>query len=138
MITETMSMSTKIAHALALTLLGMGVVFTALIIISVALDALRVIIAGLEDKTPRRPYPVKNLNLIKNRPVGLQEKKELIAAITAAVAAYAGSKTDRFMVRSIRPRHQNNPLWSSAGRQQQMAQRLKLAAKSIFRRLHPF
>jgi len=138
MITETMLISTKIAYALSLTLLGMGVVFIALILISVALDALRVIITGLENKTTIRPYPVKNAIPMKNRPAASQENKALIAVITAAVAAYAGSKTNGLVIKSIRARRRNNPLWSSVGRQLQMAEGSKLAAKSVFRRLYPF
>jgi len=137
MITETMLMSTKIAHALSLTLLGMGVVFIALTLVSVALDALRMITAGLEKRTTPRPYTSQKPNLIKPRSTDLSAEKALIAVITAAVAAYEGLKTDRFVIKSIRPRRQDSLLWSSAGRQQQMAQRLELAAKAGARRPHP-
>lgn len=128
MFTETMSLSTMLTNALGLTVLGMGVVFAVLFLISMALDALRKIIAGFEKKKSLSLSPGNDRNItIERRKFRREEKEELIAAITAAVAAF--SKTEGFIVRSVRPMRQNNPLWGSTGRLQQMEQRLSIQSK---------
>jgi sodium pump decarboxylase gamma subunit len=128
MFTETMLLSTMIAKALGLTILGMGVVFMVLFLISIALDALREIIVGFEKKKSLSLSPGNDRNItIERRKHSPGEKEELIAVITAAVAAF--SKTEGFIVRSARPIYQNNPVWGSAGRLQQMEQSLSLQNK---------
>ena len=128
MFTETMLLSTILTKALGLTILGMGVVFTVLFLISIALDALRKVIVGFEKKKslPLSPENDRNITTERRKP-RREEKEELIAVITAAVAAF--TKTKGFIVRSVRPMYQNNPVWGSAGRLQQMEQRLSIQNK---------
>ena len=128
MFTETMLLSTMLTKALGLTILGMGVVFTVLFLISIALDALRKVIVGFEKKKSLSLSPENDRNItIERRKHRREEKEELIAVITAAVAAF--SKTEGFIVRSVRPMYQNDPVWGSAGRLQQMEQRLSIQNK---------
>ncbi len=128
MFTETMLLSTILTKALGLTILGMGVVFTVLFLISIALDALRKVIVGFEKKKSPALSPENDRNItIERRKPRREEKEELIAVITAAVAAF--SKTKGFIVRSVRPMYQNNPVWGSAGRLQQMEQSLSIQNK---------
>lgn len=51
MFTETMLTSAKLTNGLGLTLLGMGVVFMLLTIISVVLDVLRIVVSALEHRS---------------------------------------------------------------------------------------
>lgn len=125
MFSENLSIGIKLANGLGLTIVGMGVVFTALILISIALDALRVISDSLDR---RRSTPADS-----GKPSGAApkdppeaEENQLVAVITAAVAAASGTTRDAFVVRSIRPRPSGDPVWSLAGRQQQMKDRLQI------------
>ena len=54
MFTETMGIGVKLANGLGLTILGMGVVFAILAILSFSLDILRICLAS---ETERRPIP---------------------------------------------------------------------------------
>jgi len=119
MFTETMLTSAKLATGLGLTLLGMGVVFMLLMIISAVLDVLRMVVSALE----RRSATVsvnEGHNRNFNARVTPREKEALVAVITAAVVAFTGTRSDGLIIKSIRPRIENNPLWSSVGRQLQM------------------
>lgn len=123
MFTDTMLISTKLANGLGLTIVGMGVVFVTLILISLALDALRVISAALEKESLQVP-PGIDIQLVTAAPE--EDEEELVAVITAAVAASTDTATDDFIIRSIRPRPFQDSLWSLAGRKQQMKDRLSI------------
>ena len=123
MFTETMSISAKLMSGLGMTIVGMGVVFCALALISVALDLLRMCCAGpatadlsAAGRTPVRCLDDGGLNR-------QQEAEPLVAVITAAVAAYTGTRREAFRIRSIRPIREGTCLWGLAGRQQQMKER---------------
>jgi len=123
MFTETMLISAKLATGLGLTIVGMGVVFATLILISLSLDALRVISAALEKENlqvlPGVDIQVETASLE-------EDEKELVAVITAAVAASTDTATDDFIIRSIRSRPFQDSIWSLAGRKQQMKDRLSI------------
>ena len=112
MFPETMSIVEKLTNGFGLTILGMGVVFAVLAVLSFALDGLRVLLA---DKAPP-PVPEK---IDENR-----DNEVLMAVITAAIAAFTEKSEDTLIVKSIRRRPQTEPGWGAVGRQQQMADRL--------------
>ena len=121
MFTETMLISTKLANGLGLTIVGMGVVFVTLILISLSLDALRVISAAL-DKESLQVLP--GIDVQEEIAIPEEDERELVAVITAAVAASTDMAADGFIIRSIRPAIQEESLWGLAGRKQQMKDRL--------------
>ena len=122
MFTETMLTSAKLTNGLGLTLLGMGVVFMLLTIISGVLDVLRIVVSALEQRSSSvRINEGRSRNF--NARVKPREEEALVAVITAAVAAFTGTRSDGLIIKSIRPRIENNPLWSSVGRQLQMKPR---------------
>lgn len=88
------------------TLMGMGVVFAILILISVIIYGFR-IIAYLQNrpkKSSQAEGQDKVVEQIVQREEQLQDDLELAAVIAAAVAAATGSSTDDFVVRSIKRR----------------------------------
>jgi len=122
MFTETMLTSAKLTNGLGLTLLGMGVVFMLLTIISAVLDVLRMVVSALEQRSSS--VSINNGRSQNfNARVKPREEEALVAVITAAVAAVTGTCSDGLIIKSIRPRIENNPLWSSVGRQLQMKPR---------------
>jgi sodium pump decarboxylase gamma subunit len=119
MFPETMSIGAKLTNGLGLTILGMGVVFAILIALSFSLDALRVFLAG-EVKKP--PTSVKEKT---KKVIGVKEdKEELVAVITAAIAANEEISPEMLVVKSIRQLPRKDPLWGSVGRQRLMQDQL--------------
>ena len=96
----------KMAKAGLNTPMGMGTVFSVLILISLLIFCFRFIPNGQTKKAPEKsaapaPVPV-------SAPVQAQKQLtddlELVAVITAAIAASTGTSSDGFVVRSIRRR----------------------------------
>ena len=118
MFQETMSIGAKLTNGLGLTILGMGVVFAILLVLSLSLDALRVFLA---DKVKKPPASVKEET---KEAIGINEdQEELVAVITAAIAANEETSPDTLVVKSIRQLSQKYPLWGSVGRQRQVQNR---------------
>lgn len=92
------------------TLLGMGTVFAVLIFISIIISLFRFIPSG--NKKPAQAAPVKAETVpVVEETVEETDDLELIAVISAAIAAAEGTSTDGFVVRSIRRRSANR--WNS-------------------------
>lgn len=92
------------------TLLGMGTVFAVLIFISIIISLFRFIPSG--NKKPAQAAPVKAETVpVVEETVEETDDLELIAVISAAIAAAEGTSTDGFVVRSIRRRPANR--WNS-------------------------
>ena len=90
------------------TLLGMGTVFAVLILISLIIYAFGMIPKLLPKKEEKTETVVKTDNVISQiaEKEELSDDLELVAVISAAIAAYEGSgSTDGFVVRSIRKAH---------------------------------
>ena len=125
--TETMSMGERFINSLAITILGMSVVFVVLIIIAYSLELLRII---FKEKNTKENQVLKNVaetTNVRNLMPATQENVEdidLLLLITAAVAAEEDSSTDDFFVKSIKPLVQKDTIWASAGRQQNMSKKM--------------
>ena len=124
--TETMSMGEKLINSLAITVLGMTVVFAVLIIIAYSLELLRIIFKEKDTKDNQMLKNVLETTNVQNLMPATQENVEdidLLLLITAAVAAEEDSSTDNFFVKSIKPLAQKDTIWASAGRQQNMSKK---------------
>lgn len=119
--TESMSMAEKFINSIAITILGMGVVFVVLIIIAYSLELLRIAFKekSSEEKGTAKTREQSRVNIA---PKGQEhiEDLDLLLLITAAVAAQEHSSTHDFFVRSIKQLPQNDNVWASVGRQQNM------------------
>lgn len=96
----------KMQKALLNTAMGMGTVFVMLIIISLLISCFR-IIPMLEAKLKRKNEPVprqEEMPAAVAVPAAKTDDLELIAVITAAIAAGTGQSADDFVVRSIKRR----------------------------------
>ena len=94
------------------TVLGMGTVFVVLIFISLIISLFRFIPAlqnafgRKPEKTTEAPAAVEDAPVIVDAAAETDDM-ELVAVISAAVAAAEGTTTDGFVVRSIRRRPSN-------------------------------
>ena len=128
MFTENMMLGAKLASGAGLTIVGMGVVFAVLVLISIALDILR-LTSAVQNKNSLGSNAENSVQHVKQsgkQTISAEGDAELIAVMTAAVASSQGMETDRFVITAIRPKNRQSSLWSLAGRQQQMIERLRL------------
>ena len=108
-------------EGLIVTALGMGVTFAALIALSFMLDVLRILFYK-EKKAP--------IQLVKEKPVKPSEEVteeldqgELVAVITAAIAASLQTTTHNILVRNITRVGDATPVWGKSGRLDQINSR---------------
>lgn len=93
------------------TLLGMGTVFAVLIFLAFVISLMKYIPALLDKLSKKDKAPAQEAKpvVVEAAPaVEETDDLELIAVITAAIAAQEGTSTDGFVVRSIRRRPSNN------------------------------
>lgn len=96
----------KMANAGLNTLMGMGVVFTVLILISLIIYGFK-IFPYLEQKKKKNEKAIVSAtdeNVQEIPAVTATDDLELVAVIAAAIAASTGTSTDDFVVRSIKRR----------------------------------
>lgn len=94
------------------TVLGMGTVFAVLIFLAFLISLIKYIPPFVEKLTKKTVEP-ENIPAPKVETPAAEENEytddlELVAVITAAIAAQEGTSTDGFVVRSIRRRPSNN------------------------------
>jgi len=105
----------------------MGLVFVALVVISYLIRTLR-IVSNIEnretkkvDKLNEEPKVVKEpLNTSANE----NDDEELVAVITAAIAATLSRSSENIIIRNIKRISQDTPAWAKAGRQEQIYNKL--------------
>ena len=103
------SLGTMLANAGANTLIGMGVVFAVLILISFIIYLFKFIHRAEEKMAGRKkeneektPGTVTETEKQEAPGSGAADSTELVAVIAAAIAAYEGKSADGIIVRSIR------------------------------------
>ena len=97
---QVQTLGEKMTNAALNTLMGMGVVFTVLILISLIISCFKFLSRfekGKEDVAPVPPAV--------EEAIAAQDDLELAAVIAAAIAASTGTSTDDFVVRSIKRRY---------------------------------
>ena len=118
-----MTLGEKFINSIGLTILGMVIVFVVLIILSYALDLLRII--GTDKKNPHLAKKVEQpTNSASAAEVPQEDDGEIIAVITAAIASLSGSSIENFFIKSIKPVPQKSNIWASTGRTERMLDRL--------------
>lgn len=119
---KTMTTSEKIMASFQVTLLGMAITFVALmilwgliIVMGKALNTTKPIKKETKvEKTSSAPAPVPQVD----QDAG--ESEELVAVITAAIAASLNTSTHNIVVKNIVRIPDPTPAWGQAGRTEQM------------------
>lgn len=117
-----MPMSEKLLATLYVTILGMGITFLVLIFLQYCIVFMS---AMLNRGKSKEAVEVKETNVSLNRPIPAafqpeHEDEELIAILTAAVAACMGRSADRIVVRNVLRLQDGTPNWAKAGLLEQM------------------
>jgi len=101
-----MTLGEKMANAGLNTLMGMGVVFLVLILISFIIYLLKFVNVADRKSAGKKANQDKPVEVKTQEAVAVEEElvddTELVAVIAAAIATYEGTSTDGFVVRSIR------------------------------------
>lgn len=129
---EALSIGERIGTSLFVTLLGMGITFVALIAIWGMTVLMSRIIISMENKN--KPVPAATVQVSKPSaaepvaapgpgPQAPEEDENLIAVLTAAIAASLNTSMHNIVVRNVRQLPDATPAWSRAGRSEQMSSR---------------
>lgn len=112
------TMGEKMRQAGLNTIMGLGIVFIMLIFLSFIIGLFKHIskleakINGKSASEPAKPAPVQAPAPVVEEEEELADDGELVAVIAAAIAAYEGTSTDGFVVRSIKK--SNSRKWKRA------------------------
>lgn len=120
-----MTMNEKLLATLYVAILGMGITFLVLVFLQYCIKLMSTLLNG---KNPKAAMTVKESNVSLERPVPpsfqpeqkQEDEEELIAVLTAAVAAHLGQSADRIVVRNVRRLSEGAPNWARAGLIDQM------------------
>ena len=123
-----MGMADKLLATGYVILLGMGITFVALILIWFITAMMSKMIQTFEkSKNPSKtmPEPAKMINTAPVQPVyETEDDGELIAIITAAIAASMNTSMHQIRVSNIRRIQDTTPVWGKTGRNDVMGSRM--------------
>lgn len=125
---HSMSTAEKLNAGLATTVLGMGITFTALVILQFVMSWMDKLLnrrpaitsdsaAGIQEKSQEIPAA-------ESTPKPEHDENELIAAITVALATQLKTSVDNIVIRDIERIDTHAPAWHKAGIIEQMNSRL--------------
>lgn len=129
---HTLSMNDKMISSLMVTVLGMGVTFIGLIAIQYMMQLTSIIVRGIENKVNNAvtidKSPASQPKTIQVIPKAIESAsteltEELVAVITAAIAASLETHTGNIVIKNIRRVSPNTPAWAVAGRSEQLGSR---------------
>lgn len=106
--------SDLIGAGLAYTVMGILIVFLILVIIMMVIKAMALLSGEKKVKKPVVEAPVQSAPETVSETAPETDDLELVAVITAAIAAMTGESTSDFVVRSYKKVHGN--AWNKAGR----------------------
>lgn len=123
---QTLSISDKLTAGLVTTILGMGITFTALILLQFIISWMDKILNNGK-KAPIKPAAAKVTEA--KQPDNAQENhyhddKELVAVIATAIAMKMRTSVDNIVIKNIEKLDDRSPAWNRAGIIEQMNSRL--------------
>jgi sodium pump decarboxylase gamma subunit len=125
---QQMSMGDRVMASLQVTLLGMGITFVALVVLwGVIIVFSKTIVAIENSKNPKVKVVETNIAPALSAATVVSDEEdetELVAVITAAVAASLGTTVHNIVVKNITRVHDATPAWGRMGRTEQMNSRL--------------
>ena len=119
---KTLSFASKFLAGLVTTLLGMGITFTALIILQVLISLMDRLINTSVAPPKKAPPPAQVVSIAE--PDERVDSNELIAVITSVVAMQLNTTASNIVIRNIERIEDRSPLWNRAGIIEQMNSRL--------------
>ena len=119
-----MSENISIGDSLIVTLFSIVMVFLVLIVISIFISMLKNLNKSEKPKNIKDNKDIKESNIEDKAVVKVESNKiddeEIVAVISAAIAASLGKKSHQISIKSIRRINNSSTAWSSAARQEQI------------------
>lgn len=113
-----MTVSEALVEGLSTTVVGLAIVFSVLLILMIVLKLFEKIFYKPNNLAEKKAEPVKQeaqKPAVSVNPVGDENDEELIAVLTAAVAASLNTSTYNLKIKSYRRVQNNAPAWNKAG-----------------------
>ncbi len=112
-----MPLNDRLVATLYVILLGMGITFIALILIWGLTTLMSKIVAGVDNtQKPVAATAAKSTANAATATAAVEDDTELVAVITAAVAATLGTSSSQFVVTNITRTVDQTPVWGRVGR----------------------
>lgn len=109
-----MTLGEALVHGVQTTVLGMLTVFSVLIILMLAIAVMKKVFYKPEVKAPVPAPAVPVQSTVEEVPEN-EDEEELIAVLTAAIAASLNTSTYNLKIKSYRRTDKRNPAWNTAG-----------------------
>ncbi|BHH83958.1 OadG family protein [Desulforhopalus sp. 52FAK] len=121
---ESLSMGDKVTASLITTVLGMGITFSALIVLLFIMNWMNKIL-NKEPVAVTTNQPAPAPQTTPKPPAKPQvDENEVVAAITTAIAMSLGTSASNIVIRNIEKVENRTPQWNRAGVIEQMNSRL--------------
>jgi len=120
---QSLSTSDKLYAGLATTILGMGITFSALVILQFVIAFMN----KLLNKNEKQPSPTIKAPVTPKPSPAVEDEQddtELIAVITATIAMRLKTSVSNIVIRNIEKTEDQSPAWNRAGIIDQMNNRL--------------
>jgi sodium pump decarboxylase gamma subunit len=122
-IIQSLSMSDKMLAGLVTVCLGMGITFSALIILQFIISWMDKLL-NRSTKNTEPPLNAPHITTPETQPQTIQNDTELIAVISSVIAMQMATTVDNIVIRNISKIESSAPVWSRAGITDQMNNRL--------------
>jgi len=121
-------LSNLFSEGIVVTIIGMGTVFSVLILLWLVLELMKKIFDKVEKQeqtTATNSQQEQTFDFMEEREKSEEiNDEELIAVLTAAVAASLNQSTYNLKVTSFRRVNNVSPIWNTVGRQEQLETRI--------------
>lgn len=115
-----------ISEAVMVMLFSMSIVFLVLLIISFMMDLIRVVFGKKEESKVIEVVNKPNNNLVTEteKDENIEDDKEIVAVIMAAIAAQNSCSIRDIKLKSIKRTNNYSQVWKEAGKQENMLNRI--------------
>lgn len=122
---QTLSTSDKLTAGLITTLLGMGITFSALVILQFVISWMDKILnnSRIQSEKPTAP-PAAEPEPRQAPNDAVQDDNELVAVIASVIAMKMKTSVDKIVIKNIEKIEDHSPAWNRAGIIEQMNSRL--------------
>lgn len=120
----TLAASDKMFAGLITTILGMGITFTALVVLQFIIGWMdKILNRSKKEQQPELSPAPAQLEKVEAVKATEQDDKELIAVITATIAMQLKTSVDNIVIKNIEKVDDRSPAWNRAGILEQMNSR---------------
>ncbi len=110
-IIQSLSMSDKMTAGLVTVCLGMGITFSALVILQFVISWMDLFLNRSAKPAPNLPEKTEP----DARQLDIQDDKELVAVISSVIAMKMATSVDNIVIRNIKKKESSTPAWNRAG-----------------------